>query len=99
MTISKKTQDNTTVLLIEGRLDTQSAPALCQEIDAIDDTLNLVLDFEKLEYISSYGLREIISAYKKVTGKGGEFSIIHVQKDVMDMFRLTGLNKKLTLSC
>lgn len=98
MKITKKADEHTTILFVEGWLDTQSSPELRDEINSIDDIHNLVLDFEKLEYISSSGLREVVSAYKKTKSAGGNFSIINVSEEVMDVFRLTNFDKKLDIS-
>lgn len=98
MTINKKIENNSAILFVEGWLDTQSSPELGNEIDSLSNIYNLVLDFENLEYISSSGLRQVISAYKKITNNGGTFSIINVRSEVMDIFSLTGLDKKLDIS-
>lgn len=98
MKITTKTENNTTILFIEGWLDTQSSPRLHSEIDSLAEINNLVLDFEKLEYISSSGLREVVSAYKKTKNAGGTFSIINVSEEVMDVFRLTNFDKKLEIT-
>ncbi len=98
MKITKKADEHTTILFVEGWLDTQSSPELRDEIDSVDDIHNLVLDFEKLEYISSSGLREVVSAYKKTKSAGGNFSIKNVSEEVMDVFRLTNFDKKLDIS-
>ncbi|MEI3210925.1 MAG: STAS domain-containing protein [Lachnospiraceae bacterium] len=55
-----------------------------------------MFDFAKLEYISSAGLRQVISAYKKMAGKDG-FKIIHVSDEVLDVFRLTGFDQKIQI--
>lgn len=98
MKINKKIENNTAILFVEGWLDTQSSPELGKEIDSLSGINNLVLDFENLEYISSSGLRQIISAYKKMISNGGVFSIKNVRSEVMDVFSLTGLDKKLDIS-
>lgn len=97
MTITKKNENGKTILSVEGWLDTQSSPELGKEINSLSDIKNLVLDFEKLEYISSSGLREVVSAYKKMKEKGGDFSIINVSSEVMDVFKLTGFDKRLDI--
>lgn len=97
MTITKTMDGNTVVLLVEGWLDTKSAPELGNEINALSGIEGLVLDFEKLEYIASSGIREVVSAYKKMKGMDGTFSVIHVSDEVLDVFRLTGLDKKLDI--
>lgn len=97
MTITKKNENGATILFVEGWLDTQSSPELGKEINSLSDIKNLILDFENLEYISSSGLREVVSAYKKMKENGGEFSIINVSSEVMDVFKLTGFDKRLDI--
>ena len=76
---------------LEGRLDTTTAPELESELKASLGGVNeLVFDFEKLDYISSAGLRVLLSAQKTMT-KQGEMKIIHVNEMVMDAFEVTGL--------
>lgn len=97
MTITKTMNGNTAVLSVEGWLDTKSSPELGNEINALSDIDGLVLDFEKLEYIASSGLREVLSAYKKMKSANCTFSVINAGNDVMDVFRLTGLDQKLEI--
>lgn len=97
MTITKKTENGTVTLLVEGWLDTQSSPELGKEIRGISGAESLILDFGKLEYISSSGLREVVSAYKKMRDAGGSFSIVGVSSEVMDVFKLTGFDRKLDI--
>lgn len=98
MTITKKTENEKTILFVEGWLDTQSSPELGNAVRELSGIQSLVFDFEKLEYISSSGLREVVAAYKKMKASGGTFSIIHVNSEVMDVFRLTGFDRKLDIS-
>ena len=82
---------------ITGWLDTQTSPQLGEELSKLDDSVtSLVFDFAKLEYISSAGLRQVISAYKKMAGKDG-FKIINVSDEVFDVFRLTGFDQKIQI--
>lgn len=97
MTITKTMENNKVILSVEGWLDTKSAPELGREIEALSDIEALVLDFEKLEYIASAGLREVVSAYKKMKSMNGEFSVIHVTSEVMDVFKLTGFDQKIDI--
>lgn len=97
MTITKTMENNKVILSVEGWLDTKSAPELGREIEALSEIEALVLDFEKLEYIASAGLREVVSAYKKMKSMNGEFSVIHVTSEVMDVFKLTGFDQKIDI--
>ena len=70
MEIVRKTEGNKVTMEITGWLDTQTSPQLGEELSKLDDSVtSLVFDFAKLEYISSAGLRQVISAYKKMAGK------------------------------
>ena len=90
MTIEIKRNSNETVIALVGRLDTTTAPALDKTIqEDIGDTKNLVLDIKGLEYISSAGLRVLLSAQKKLQ-KCGSMKVINVCEEVMEVFEMTG---------
>lgn len=93
--IKKNTEDTT--IEIVGRLDTTTAPDLDKIINEdVADAENLVLDFKKLEYISSAGLRVLLSAQKKIQ-KLGTMKLINVCEDVMEVFEMTGFSDILTI--
>ena len=97
MEIVSKTEGNKVTMEITGWLDTQTSPQLGEELSKLNDSVtSLVFDFAKLEYISSAGLRQVISAYKKMAGKDG-FKIINVSDEVFDVFRLTGFDQKIQI--
>ena len=90
MTIEIKKQAEETIIEIVGRLDTITAPALDKTINEdIGDTKNLVLDVKGMEYISSAGLRVLLSAQKKMQ-KIGSMKVTGVRAEVMDVFEMTG---------
>ena len=90
MTIEIKKNTEETIIEIVGRLDTITAPALDKTInDDIGDTKNLVLDVKGMEYISSAGLRVLLSAQKKMQ-KIGSMKVTGVCEDVMEIFEMTG---------
>ena len=90
MTIEIKKSVAETIIEIAGRLDTITAPALDKTINEdITDTKNLVLDLKSLEYISSAGLRVLLSAQKKMQ-KIGSMKVMNVCPEVMDVFEMTG---------
>ena len=90
MTIEiKKTQEET-VIDLAGRLDTTTAPALDKTINEdIGETKNLVLNLNGLEYISSAGLRVLLSAQKKMQ-QIGSMKVRNVCEAVMEVFEMTG---------
>ena len=90
MTIEIKKSAAQTVIEIVGRLDTITAPALDKTIsEDIGDVKNLVLDMKALEYISSAGLRVLLSAQKKMQ-KIGSMKVTNVCAEVMEVFEMTG---------
>ena len=90
MTIEIKKNAAETIIEVVGRLDTITAPALDKAINEdIAGTKNLVLDVKGMEYISSAGLRVLLSAQKKMQ-KIGSMQVIHVCPEVMDVFEMTG---------
>ena len=90
MTIEIKKNGEETVLEIVGRLDTNTAHALDKTINEdIKDTVNLVLDLSGLEYISSAGLRVLLSAQKKMQ-QMGSMKVKNVCEEVMEVFEMTG---------
>ena len=90
MTIEIKKTEEETIIKIVGRLDTITAPALDKTINEdIGDTKNLVLDVKGMEYISSAGLRVLLSAQKKMQ-KIGSMKVTGVCEEVMEVFEMTG---------
>ena len=90
MTIEIKKTEVETIIEIVGRLDTITAPALDKTINEdIGDTKNLVLDVKGMEYISSAGLRVLLSAQKKMQAIGS-MKLTGVCEDVMEVFEMTG---------
>ena len=90
MTIEIKKNETETIIEIVGRLDTITAPALDKTINEdIGDTKNLVLDVKGMEYISSAGLRVLLSAHKKMQ-KIGSMKVTCVCAEVMEVFEMTG---------
>jgi anti-sigma B factor antagonist len=97
LNINKTVKDATLYYALEGRLDTITSPELEEELKAsLEDAQALVLDFEKLEYISSAGLRVLLSA-QKTMAKRGEMKLTHVNETVMEIFEVTGFADILTI--
>jgi len=87
-----KTKDNDTLnAVISGRIDTSTSPELDNEIkSSLDGIKKLVLDFTKVEYISSSGLRVLLSLHKTMTAAGGELIISKPAEMVVEVFEVTG---------
>ncbi len=87
----KKNQENEILTVaLEGRLDTTTAPELEETLQAsLDGVTELVFDFTDLQYISSAGLRVLLSAQKAMNQKG-KMKICHVSPEIMEIFDVTG---------
>ena len=97
MTITRKMEGDKLELALEGRLDTNTAPELEKEIaGSAADVKDLTLDLEKLVYISSAGLRVLLSAQKRMN-KQGSMVICNVSEEIMEIFEVTGFSDILTI--
>lgn len=97
MTIAKNLNGTTLTLALEGRLDTTTAPQLETEVrDSLSGVTQLILDFTALEYISSAGLRVVLSA-QKAMNKQGSMVVRGVNEYVMEVLEVTGFADILTI--
>ncbi len=97
MTIEKRLDGKTLNILLTGRLDTTTAPQLEADLkQVLDGVEKLVMDFEKLEYLSSAGLRVLLSA-QKTMNKQGSMVICHVNETILEIFEVTGFAEILTI--
>ena len=96
MEIKKTVEGEKAVLAIEGWLDTQTTPELGAAVDELgDDVTQLEFDFAKLEYVSSAGIRQIVAAHKKMSGK---LTVRNVSPAVLEVLKLTGVDKRLDIA-
>lgn len=97
MNINKIVDGATLQIALEGRLDTTTAPQMEAELKQSMDGITLLeLDFDKLEYLSSAGLRVILTA-QKTMNKQGKMVIRHVNETIMEVFEVTGFIDILTI--
>ena len=97
LNINKTIENGKAAFSLEGRLDTVSAPELEAELkDALDGVSELTLDLEKLEYISSAGLRVLLAAQKEMN-KRGTMKVTRVGETIMEIFEVTGFSDILTI--
>lgn len=97
MTITRNNENGKITLKVDGWLDNKTAPELGNIIDEIKEATELVLDFDNLEYMSSAGVRQVVSAHRTSSTLNASFSVINVNSDVMSIFQMTGLDRKLTI--
>ena len=97
MTIAKKLEGSALTIALEGRLDTTTSPELEETLAAsLDGVTALVFDFTKLDYLSSAGLRVLLSAQKRMN-KQGTMKLVHVNDAVKEVFEITGFADFLTI--
>ena len=98
MTIKKTVDGSTLVLALEGRLDTTTAPQLENELKvSLYDIKALTLDMEKLEYLSSAGLRVLLAAQKQMQKQKAEMVVVNVNEIIMEVFEITGFVDIITI--
>ncbi len=90
MNINKNQNGKALNIALEGRLDTTTAPELEAELKtALEGIEDLTFDFEALEYVSSAGLRVLLSA-QKVMNRQGKMTVKKVKPEIMEIFEVTG---------
>ena len=97
MNIEKKLDGSTLTLSLDGRLDTTTSPDLEETLaSSLDGVTALVFDFAKLDYLSSAGLRVLLSAQKRMN-KQGSMKLVRVNDAVKEVFEITGFSDFLTV--
>ena len=97
MTVDKISEADKLLVKIQGRVDTTTAPVLEKEIkSSLEGVSELTLDFAGTEYISSAGLRVLLSA-QKIMNRQGEMKLVNVSDDIMEIFEVTGFTDVLTI--
>ena len=92
-------QNGEKVVAIEGRVDTVTVTDLEMKVSPIwaMPAITLVFDCEKLEYVSSSGLRIILTTHKQITARGGKFILRNLTREVRSVLDLTGFSRILTI--
>lgn len=95
MNITSTTEGTKTTLVLDGWLDTTTAPQLGAALEGLDGgCTELDIDMAKVEYISSAGLRQVVSAYKLMKGN---LTLRNVSAEVLHVFQMAGFNKRLNI--
>ena len=90
MNVTKTLENGILTVLLDGRMDTGTTPQVAEEIETdIDNADKIVLDMKELKYISSAGLRLLLSLHKKMSAKGG-MVVKNVNETNMEIFDFTG---------
>lgn len=98
MNIRKAMENEQIVLNLNGRLDTTTAPDFQSTLLAeIKTGKDIILDFSELAYVSSAGLRSLLTGQKAVTAGGQVMTLRHVSEEIMEVFDMTGFSDILTI--
>ncbi len=97
LNITKNTNGPELMIALEGRLDTVTSPVLESELqNSLTGVESLIMDMEKLQYISSAGLRVLLTA-QKVMNKQGSMVVKNASDDIKEIFDVTGFSDILTI--
>ena len=88
---------NSLLINLEGRLDTNTFKDLEKELGDLDGITKITFDFEKLDYISSAGLRVLLTCQKKMNNISGTMIIKNVKEEIQEVFDMTGFSDILTI--
>ena len=97
MQINVTRNNSTLTMALEGRLDNSSSPELKNTLEnSLEGVDSLVLDFSKVDYVSSAGLRMLLSVHKQMSVRGG-MKVVNINEGVMEIFQLTGFANTLSI--
>ena len=96
MTIHKAQTGSALTVTLDGRLDTITSPDLEQALTDLTGITHLTLDFTKITYVSSAGLRVILATQKQMNHQGS-MVVANVSDTIMNIFEMTGFTDILTI--
>ena len=96
MKIDLRKEENKLFISLEGKLDTNTSPELDEKITELEGIEELYIDLQNVDYISSAGLRVLLSM-QKIMNKQGKMVIQNVCENVMDIFEVTGFSEILNI--
>lgn len=98
LNLTKKQESDTLTVKLEGRLDTNTSPEFQSEVEPLLESISkLTLDFEKLDYISSAGLRVLLTFEQELEEQDKQMELCHVNDIIRDVFDVTGFLEILTI--
>lgn len=94
LNITTERNEDVLAVTLSGRLDTVTAPDLAENLKELSGITNIVMDCADLSYVSSAGLRVLLTARKSISG---ELVLEHVTPSVLDVLDITGFTGILTI--
>ncbi len=100
MEIQEQTKDNVDVISVSGKLDSYSSVELEKKLDSLINSaqVRIVADFDRLEYISSSGLRVLLGALKKVKKQNGDLKLAGLKPFIKEVFDISGFTQLFTIT-
>jgi anti-sigma B factor antagonist len=94
MEIVKTLSESKIVLSLKGKISAATAGAFNAAVEeALNESPALVLDFKNVDYMASAGLRVLVAAQKRLSAAGGILTLLNVEKAVMEVLEVTGLDE------
>ena len=98
MTVQFEHKGSTLTGKPEGRMDTATSPELAQQLQPeMEGVTDLIMDLEKIDYLSSGGLRLLLTTEQTLEDRGGAMKLIHVNEYIMEIFEMTGFTEMITI--
>lgn len=98
MNITKSVEGSTATIAVEGKLSVATSPDLENEVKSLpEDVTEFIIDLEGLEYISSAGLRVLVTTQKLASQRNGSMTLRKPNDEVMEVFDMTGLSEIFTV--
>lgn len=99
LNVVEEMKDSHTILRLEGRLDASSAPVLEAKLaDHVEENAKVLVDFAKVDYLSSAGMRLLLSATKKMKNVSAKLIFFSISDDVMEIIKMAGFERILSIS-
>jgi len=99
LNIDLETIENKVIVRLTGRIDAVTVPALEKKLNTLIDEnhIFLLLDFSKIDYLSSAGLRLLLSKTKKLKAKNGFFVLFSINEDILEIIKIAGFERVLNI--
>lgn len=94
MNIRTRDESDVKIVYLEGEMDTNTSPQVQKELDALRDNgvTKMLLNLEKLDFISSAGLRVLLATAQQLKASGGDFRVCQLNKDIKEVFDISGFS-------
>ncbi|MCH9613277.1 MAG: putative anti-sigma factor antagonist BtrV [Chlamydiia bacterium] len=99
LNVVEEAKDSFTILRLEGRLDASSAPLLESKLgEHVKADAKVLVDFAKVDYLSSAGMRLLLSATKKMKNVSAKLIFFSINDEVMEIIKMAGFERILSIS-